>query len=76
MGYDATCTLTFDGKTTRGTALLEHKDLVFRGPVRLVIPLSTITEATACEGTLHLRFGASRPSSRSAAQPRNGPVAL
>lgn len=57
MGYDATCTLTFDGKTSRGTALLEHKDLVFRGPVRLVIPLSTITKATAREGTLHLRFG-------------------
>ncbi len=57
MGYDATCTLTFDGKTTRGTALLEHKDLVFRGPVRLVIPLSTITKATARDGTLHLRFG-------------------
>ena len=57
MGYDATCTLTFDGKTTRGTALLEHKDLVFRGPVRLAIPLATITEATAREGTLHLRFG-------------------
>ena len=57
MGYDATCTLTFDGKTTRGTALLEHKDLVFRGPVRLVIPLSTITKATAREGTLHLQFG-------------------
>ena len=57
MGYDATCTLTFDGKTTRGTALLEHKDLVFRGPVRLAIPLSTITKATAREGTLHLRFG-------------------
>ena len=57
MGYDATCTLTFDGKTTRGTALLEHKELVFRGPVRLAIPLSTITKATAREGTLHLRFG-------------------
>jgi hypothetical protein len=57
MGYDATCTLTFDGKTTPGTALLEHKDLVFRGPVRLAIPLSTITKATAREGTLHLRFG-------------------
>ena len=57
MGYDATCTLTFDGKTTRGTALLEHKDLVFRGPVRLAIPLSTITKATAREGILHLRFG-------------------
>lgn len=57
MGYDATCTMTVDGKTTRGTAMLEHKDLVFRGPVRLTLPLSAITEATARDGTLHVRFG-------------------
>jgi hypothetical protein len=57
MGYDATCTLRFDGKTSRGTAWLEHKDLVFRGPVRLAIPLATITAATARDGTLHIEFG-------------------
>jgi len=57
MGYDVTCTLTFAGKTTPGTALLEHKDLVFRGPVRLAIPLATITKATARAGTLHVEFG-------------------
>jgi hypothetical protein len=49
--------MTFDGKTSRGTAWLEHKDLVFRGPVRLAIPLATIREATARDGTLHVRFG-------------------
>jgi hypothetical protein len=58
MGYDATCTMTFDGKTSRGTAWLEHKDLVFRGPVRLSIPLDTIRSATARDGTLYVRFGA------------------
>ena len=57
MGYDATCTMTFDGKTSRGTAWLEHKDLVFRGPVRLAIPLATIRAATARDGTLYVRFG-------------------
>jgi hypothetical protein len=57
MGYDATCTMTFDGKRSRGTAWLEHKDLVFRGPVRLVIPLATIRAATARDGTLFVRFG-------------------
>ena len=31
MGYDAQCTLTFEGKTVRGTAALEHKELLFRG---------------------------------------------
>ncbi len=57
MGYDATCTLKFDGKTSRGTAWLEHKDLVFRGPVRLAIPLATISAVTARDGTLHVEFG-------------------
>jgi hypothetical protein len=50
MGYDSSCTLRFDGKTSRGTAWLEHKELVFRGPVRLAIPLATITAATARDG--------------------------
>jgi hypothetical protein len=56
MGYDAACTLRFDGKTTRGTAWLEHKDLVFRGPTRLAIPLGSITSATARDGVLQVRF--------------------
>lgn len=57
MGYDAACTLTLEGRTERGTAWLEHKDLVFRGPNRVVIPLVAITEARADGGTLHVRFG-------------------
>lgn len=57
MGYDAACTLTVDGKKSRGTAWLEHKDLIFRGPTRLAIPLASITSATARDGTLHVTFG-------------------
>jgi hypothetical protein len=57
MGYDASCELTVDGKTSKGTAWLEHKELVFRGPTRLAIPLTSITSATAEAGTLHVRFG-------------------
>jgi hypothetical protein len=57
MGYDATCTLTCDGKKTRGTAWLETKDLIFRGPQRLAIPLAEITSATARDGTLVVKFG-------------------
>ncbi len=57
MGHDASCTLTCDGRTSRGTAWLEHKDLVFRGPARLAIPLGSITSATARDGVLHVRFG-------------------
>jgi len=57
MGYDATCTLVFDGKTSKGRAHLEHKELVFRGGERLTIPLADISKATAENGTLHVRFG-------------------
>jgi hypothetical protein len=56
MGYDASCTLRVDGTSAHGTAWLEHKDLVFRGPRRLVIPLSSITSATAVNGVLRVRF--------------------
>lgn len=56
MGYEAPCTVRFEGKTARGTARLEHKDLVFRGPIRLAIPLKEIDQAQADKGTLHIRF--------------------
>jgi hypothetical protein len=57
MGYEVTCTLHYDGETARGTAHLEQKELVFRGTVRLVIPLAAISAATARDGTLSVRFG-------------------
>jgi hypothetical protein len=60
MGYDASCTLRFDGRTARGTAYLEQHDLIFRGPNRLAISLKDITEARADGGTLHVRFEAKR----------------
>jgi hypothetical protein len=57
LGYEATCTLTIEGKLFRGTALLETKDLIFRGPLRLVIPLSSISRAVADDTRLTVRFG-------------------
>ena len=57
MGYDARCTLRFEGRTVAGTAWLEHKDLVFRGPERLAIPLASITTARAAGDVLEVRFG-------------------
>jgi hypothetical protein len=57
MGYDATCTLTYEGKISRGKAALEHKDLLFRGTVRLAVPLASITKASATDGTLRVTFG-------------------
>jgi hypothetical protein len=57
MGQQAACTLRFQKKTLQGTAWLEHKDLLFRGPERLSIPLEEITSATAHEGRLLVTFG-------------------
>ncbi len=58
MGADAACTLHLDGRATRGTALLEQHDLIFRGPFRLAIPLKEIQSASAAGGSLAIRFGA------------------
>jgi hypothetical protein len=56
MGYTAPCEVRFEGQTARGTAVFEQKALDVRGPLRLSIPLATITEATAGDGWLRLRF--------------------
>jgi hypothetical protein len=57
MGHDAACTLTIDGRTFRGKATLEHKDLTFRGDTRLVIPLKEVREIRARDGSLIVQFG-------------------
>jgi hypothetical protein len=62
LGSDASCTLTIDGKTLRGTAQLETRELVFRGPLRLVIPLAAVSSAVAKSSTLHVTFGDRRAS--------------
>jgi hypothetical protein len=57
MGYDAACTIRIEGKRARGTAWLEHKDLIFRGPFRVAIPLKDIRSARAEDGILRVAFG-------------------
>jgi hypothetical protein len=57
MGYEAACTLRFDGRTTQGKAVLEQNELVVRGDRRVVIPIKTVTSAKAADGQLTLRFG-------------------
>jgi hypothetical protein len=57
MGSDGPGTLTIDGRTFRGTAQLEQKQLLFRGDIRLIIPLDGIDEARAQDGRLIVRFG-------------------
>ena len=56
MGYDAECDVRLDGQTVSAKAVLEQKDLVLRGPLRLSIPLARISEATASDGWLRVRF--------------------
>ena len=60
MGYDAACTLTIDDRAFRGTAILEQKELLFRGDVRLVIPLAGIDDIQANDGRLLVVFGGRR----------------
>jgi hypothetical protein len=57
MGDEAACTLHLDGATHQGKAYLETRELIFRGPLRLVLPLAEIGAATASEGRLVLRHG-------------------
>jgi hypothetical protein len=57
MGYDAACTLTIDGRALRGTAVLEQKELLFRGDLRLVVPFSAIEDAHADGDRLVIVFG-------------------
>ena len=56
MGYDTACTLHLDGRRFHGTALLEHRELIFRGETRLAIPLKDITSATAEDGVMRVQF--------------------
>lgn len=56
MGYDAECDVRLDGQTVSAKAVLEQKDLVLRGPLRLSIPLARISGATASDGWLRVRF--------------------
>lgn len=56
LGSEANCTVTRDGKSSTGRALLESSEIIFRGAnARFKIPLSSIREAQAQNGELRLR---------------------
>jgi hypothetical protein len=54
MGLEAVCTVRYDGRVARGKALLETKELIFRGEFRLKIPFQEILSAEARHGELHV----------------------
>lgn len=57
MGYEAACTLRLGDEISRGRAILEQHDLIFRGSPRLAIPLKSIESAVARDGALTVRYG-------------------
>ena len=56
MGQEAQCTARFGGKISRGKALLESTELIFRGDFRMKIPFKAVESATAEKGVLRIKF--------------------
>jgi len=55
MGNEATCKVQFGKQASEGKALLETREVLFRGDFRLKIPFSSITTASAVDGELRLQ---------------------
>jgi hypothetical protein len=55
MGAEAKCRLHVGSQIHEGVALLETDDLLFRGTVRLKIPLKSISEVSVSDGRLLVR---------------------
>jgi len=55
MGQELACSVLANGKSRRGKALLESNEILFRGELRLKIPLASIKNVEAAEGKLTLR---------------------
>ena len=58
MGREARCTVHFEGEVSEGTALLETDDVVFRGELRLKIPIKDMTRVEAVDGRLEIKWPA------------------
>jgi hypothetical protein len=56
MGRVLQCTVRIGGKRSAGKALLETNEIVFRGDLRLEIPLASIKSAVAKDSELHLKW--------------------
>ena len=57
MGSEQKCRVRYAGKIVEGKALLETKELLFRGELRLAIPLSDVKSVRAGAGELTVVFG-------------------
>jgi hypothetical protein len=56
MGNELTCTARSAGKTSEGKALLETREIVFRGNFRLKIPFASLKSVVARDGELYLKW--------------------
>lgn len=56
MGYETACDAVVNGKVTAGRVLFETSEIIFRGAVRLKIPLQEIVSAEARGGKLLIRY--------------------
>lgn len=56
MGLEATCEARAGRRVSKGKALLEAEELVFRGDFRLRIPFKTVKSVRASQGQLQLEL--------------------
>ena len=56
MGRELQCRAKFSGKWVEGKALLETNEIIFRGDLRLKIPIAALESVTARAGELHLKW--------------------
>ena len=58
MGREIQCTVRSGGKRSNGKALLETNEIVFRGDLRMKIPIASLQSVVARNGELHLKWPA------------------
>ena len=56
MGRELQCTVRSGGKWFEGKALLETNEIIFRGELRLKIPIASLKSVVAENGELHLKW--------------------
>jgi hypothetical protein len=56
VGSELKCTVRFGKETSKGKALLETSEVLFRGEFRLKIPFATIKSVKAVDGELRIAF--------------------
>ena len=55
MGFDTTCSATYNKQTSVGRAQLEGDHVLFRGDFRVKLPLSSVTDVSTRAGVLSLK---------------------